>query len=303
MSHRRKISIKRAFYAAGIGLLVLPLILYGLLHLLRPPRTDQEQQLFQGVVYRRKARSTPRPLTIHVVTIDLTAPGIGVLVTPGKVTPEWMEITARTTSEFVSEFKLQLAINGGFFFPFHEHTPWDYYPHSGDMVNVLGQAISNGQPYSPVEPGWHVLCVSADKRAQISDDEKCPEGTAAAVAGSSILVARGFPVSPRKDAPDNDDLYPRTAVGIDQQGKKLWIIVVDGRQPLYSEGVTLAELTNFVMELGAYTALNLDGGGSTTLVVAGGWGPRPLNAPIHTRIPMRQRPVANHLGIYAQPLD
>jgi hypothetical protein len=57
------------------------------------------------------------------------------------------------------------------------------------------------------------------------------------------------------------------------------------------------------MELGAYKALNLDGGGSTTLVVADSGGTRSLNSPIHTRIPMRQRPVANHLGFYARPKD
>ncbi len=63
----------------------------------------------------------------------------------------------------------------------------------------------------------------------------------------------------------------------------------------------MSELTDIVMELGAHTALNLDGGGSTALVAAGFWGTHSLNAPIHTRIPMRQRPVANHLGFYARP--
>jgi exopolysaccharide biosynthesis protein len=97
-------------------------------------------------------------------------------------------------------------------------------------------------------------------------------------------------------------LYPRTAVATNQQGDKLWIVVVDGRQPYYSEGVTLAELTQIFIEFGVYTALNLDGGGSTTLVVSIGGKPTLLNSPIHTRIPTRQRPVANHLGIYALPL-
>jgi exopolysaccharide biosynthesis protein len=91
------------------------------------------------------------------------------------------------------------------------------------------------------------------------------------------------------------------AVGIDKEGKKLWLIAVDGKQPIYSEGVKMPELANIVMDLGVDTALNLDGGGSTTVVMATNNGAKVLNAPIHTKIPMRERPVANHLGFYAEP--
>jgi exopolysaccharide biosynthesis protein len=90
---------------------------------------------------------------------------------------------------------------------------------------------------------------------------------------------------------------------VDKAGETLWLIVVDGRQQNYSEGVTLAELAGIAVELGADRALNLDGGGSSTLVMARDRGAKVLNAPIHTRVPMRERPVANHLGVYAQPVD
>lgn len=303
MNHRKQISIKRLLVAVGIGLLILPLLLYSRLHLLRPPRTNQELTLFQGIVYKREARSTPRPFMLHIVTIDLTAPGIGVLVTPGMPTPDNWETRARTTSEFASEFKLQLAINANYFFPFHEHSPWDFYPHSGEKVNVLGQAISQGFIYSPAESDWPVLCFDANNRAQILESGECPLGTVHAVAGSAIVVASGTPVAVSPDSPSNDTSYSHVAVAVDQLGQKLWLIVIDGKQPLYSEGVTLAELAEIVIELGAYTALNLDGGGSTTLVVANRRGPHLLNSPIHTKLPMRQRPVANHLGFSARHLD
>jgi len=67
----------------------------------------------------------------------------------------------------------------------------------------------------------------------------------------------------------------------------------------YSEGMTIVELAKFVQQLGVDRALNLDGGGSTTLVMGTRLGARVLNAPIHTKVPMRERPVANHLGFYA----
>jgi exopolysaccharide biosynthesis protein len=90
---------------------------------------------------------------------------------------------------------------------------------------------------------------------------------------------------------------------VDEEGKTLWLIVVDGRQRGYSEGVTLEELASIAVELRADRALNLDGGGSSTLVIADGGGTRMLNSPIHTRVPTRQRPVANHLGVYAQAIE
>ena len=67
--------------------------------------------------------------------------------------------------------------------------------------------------------------------------------------------------------------------------------------------MTLSELAGIAVELEADRALNLDGGGSSTLVIADSKGTKVLNSPIHTRVPTRQRPVANHLGVYAQSIE
>jgi hypothetical protein len=160
-----------------------------------------------------------------------------------------------------------------------------------------GLAISNGETYDNAQ--LPVLCISAD-HAQIRH-AGCSTDTFQVLAGDRIFVADGVPVV-RDRSTYHDSLHLRTAVAVGAQSKTLWLIVVDGRQRNYSEGVTIGELADIVLELGAETALNLDGGGSSTLVMAGHWGPRALNAPFHTRIPMRQRPVANHLGVYALPL-
>src|SRR5690606_23184981 len=62
--------------------------------------------------------------------------------------------------------------------------------------------------------------------------------------------------------------HPRTAVGINQDTSKLYIIVVDGRQ-VTSAGMTLFELADYMLSIGCYNAMNLDGGGSSTMVVRG----------------------------------
>ena len=59
------------------------------------------------------------------------------------------------------------------------------------------------------------------------------------------------------------------------------------------------EIAEFALKLSARDAINLDGGGSTAMAIATPAGPRVLNSPIHTGLPLRERPVANHLGIHS----
>jgi hypothetical protein len=60
--------------------------------------------------------------------------------------------------------------------------------------------------------------------------------------------------------------HPRTAVGVKANGRLL-MVVIDGRQPRWSKGVTLLALARIMEGLGAVTAMNLDGGGSSEMVV------------------------------------
>jgi exopolysaccharide biosynthesis protein len=100
---------------------------------------------------------------------------------------------------------------------------------------------------------------------------------------------------------DDKELDPRTAIGINRNGRYLYLVVVDGRQPLYSEGATLVEIAELLMDQGAYAGMNMDGGGSSTMVFEGEDGkPVILNSPIDSLIPGRERPVGNHLGVYVR---
>lgn len=296
--HLNKLN-KIIFTVAAVFILLLPLIFYSWRCFSRPPQTNSKRKLFKGIVYRRNFGLTARPTVVHIVTIDLSVAGVKVLVTPPQTTGKNNSTSARTTSEFLQEFKLQLAVNANYFHPFRENTPWDYYPYSGDITYPIGQAISNKKHYSKADDNWGVLCISQQNRVQILDTGDCPKNTLQGVAGRELLIKSGEPV---KSDSEGDKPYPRVAVASNKQGNILWLIVVDGKQPLYSEGVTIAELTDIVQNLGAYTALSLDGGGSSTLVITKNGKPKLLNSPIHTKLPMHERPVANHLGFYADGL-
>ncbi|BAY08817.1 phosphodiester glycosidase family protein [Calothrix sp. NIES-2098] len=300
MHHRYQVYLRRFAIAAFVTLLLSPAIFYGWLCLLRPSRTDRQQVLFKGIVYQSRAISQPRPVTMHIVTVDLTAPGVKPLVTPGFPLGKGRKTSASTTSEFLGKFKLQLAVNASYFHHYYEKSPWDYYPHSGDPSYPLGEAISNGSRYSQPESDRAVVCFSPNNLAQILASGKCPADTVQGVAGKEMLVANGKVVTSqiRENKP-----YPRLAVAINREGTKLWLIAVDGKQPFYSEGLTLLELAMTAINLGADAAINMDGGGSVTLVKGETNSAKVLNAPIHTRLPMRERPVGNHLGFYALPAD
>jgi hypothetical protein len=298
----RKTKMSRFVFAA---LSALTLVLGGHLLMLsgyvfwyshRPIPAEVYKTLFQGVTYTREVRSQPRPLVIDVVSIDLTTPDLRFLVTPGQPT-NGRQLPSRTTSQFLSEFNLQLAINGDCCADWFSRGPFDYYPHAGQGVNVLGFASSDGKIYSS-RRRYPTLYISADNKASFGK----PTGSIYnAISGLFMIIENG---KIRDDvySPSHNDLYtqqPRTAYALDKDGTHLLLFTIDGRQPGYSEGVTIAELIDIVLHYGGYTAMNVDGGGSSTLVVQDTTGrPVVLNSPIDSYIPGRERPIGNHLGVY-----
>lgn len=71
--------------------------------------------------------------------------------------------------------------------------------------------------------------------------------------------------------------HPRTVIGVDRQGF-IWLVAIDGRQADYSIGMNFADLLRLCDRLELRDALNLDGGGSTTMVVRGKVVNRPSDA-------------------------
>jgi hypothetical protein len=259
-----------------------------------PKPAEKNEVIFKGINYIRDVRRTPRPMVVHIIMVDLREPGISTLVTPGNPDAD-LPLKARTTSKFLDVFEVQVAINGDAFTPWHSYGLIDYYPHSGDPVDPVGFAASKGVVYSHQTDAEPILYISRSNRAQFNSP---PGKVYNAISGNQMLVSKGKMNPIQDEAPQ-----PRTAVGLDKNAKHLIFVVIDGRQPGYSEGATLGELADILIEFGAYNGMNLDGGGSSTLVMEGGLtGAKILNSPIEHRIPNRQRPVGNHLGVFARSL-
>ena len=111
---------------------------------------------------------------------------------------------------------------------------------------------------------------------------------AMAITGNQFLVDDGV-----VKVVDDRELHPRTAIGIDRDTHRLLLLVIDGRQS-FSRGYTMVELAERMIDLGADEALNLDGGGSSTMIARKPSGRvRVLNSPSDGA----QRPVPNGLSI------
>ena len=265
---------------------------------LRPVPEPLDQALFEGVEYRRRVAgpAAGRRAVSHVVTIDLSTPGLRVFVTPPSPTRSlnmrW-QLAARTTETFLREFDQQLAVNANFYYPQRSNSIFYYYPRQGDGVSPVGRAASNGIRYGTFEPKTRTLWFY-DGWASIRAATATASSARQAVAGFPLLIAgREVPSNRREDV-----RHPSVAAGLDASGRRLTFVVVDGRAPFYSDGVTVVELRDRLHDEGARDAILLDGGGSSTLV----WrsfdhGVQVLNLPVHGRMPSGyQRPVANHIG-------
>lgn len=83
-----------------------------------------------------------------------------------------------------------------------------------------------------------------------------------AVGAGTLLLKNGEKADNKNDIPGN---HPRTAIGVNADSSKLYLVTVDGRQT-NAKGVSLSVLSEIMAEVGCYNAANLDGGGSTTMV-------------------------------------
>jgi exopolysaccharide biosynthesis protein len=116
-------------------------------------------------------------------------------------------------------------------------------------------------------------------------------GLHTAVGGNQVLVTDGVAQQFTDTA-----LAARSAVGFSRDGRKMYLLTVDGKQ-VNSAGVTLTQWAGMVAGFGAYSALNIDGGGSSTLLARkpGEIGLTLENSPSDGS----ERAVANGIGLYA----
>jgi exopolysaccharide biosynthesis protein len=247
---------------------------------------------FVGVTLITRTETSPRTEHIHIAEINLTAPGIHFELTPPGGT---LESVRQTTVSFLNQEHAQLAINGHFFLPF---------PSSDINAMLIGLAVSNGNVYSSFEAPVQSYALvtnapalnidSSNHPGIVHDDTTFADGKHVienvvlwtALAGSAQIITNGVVSIPTYlDATHPDGLLTpggpgsysnsnswynlinaRTVIGLSQDSQTLFLFTVDSAGG--SRGMTVAEVANLLLnEYGVYNALNLDGGGSTTMAL------------------------------------
>ncbi len=214
------------------------------------------------------------PMALFILEVDLNNPRITIKAgTPNNsntFSTQLVADIARTQDRLGN--RVIAAVNG------------DYFMGAGEPQSIL---FKNGVAIKPL----HKLCAlctflaiddkgqpSIHSKGSVIDSTKIKE----AVGGFHWLVKDSVRIT-QGDA----SVEPRTAVGI-AANNKVYFVVVDGRQPLYSNGMSFAQLSLVFSALGVKDAINMDGGGSSTLVIkdANGW-------PIQNKPSGTPRAVAN----------
>jgi exopolysaccharide biosynthesis protein len=280
---------------------------------------------YAGVTYVVRAEETPRPVKMHIVEIDLTAPGIRFRLTgPGG----GRETVRQTTLEYLEQERAQLAVNAHFFTPF---------PSKDREVYLVGLAGADGELYSgcempeqsyaivanapaiAIDDGNHASLVHCDPA--FSDGKHLKESVAVGtvVSGSAQVITNGevtipeyadvdhpnallTPGGPRKYSNAKswyEQVNARTVMGLSRDRKRLVLFTVD--RASRSKGMTLREAAELLLrDYGVWDALNLDGGGSTTLAMEDPvtHGRSVVNASSDNP---KGRSVGSNLAVFAEP--
>lgn len=209
----------------------------------------------------------PRPVRLHLLSLDLTAPAYEVCVILGD-DPDGAgpaEATLQPPQLLAQRHGLIAAVNANAFW----HLPgspadvrkkgWA----AGDPVHVFGLVVTGGVRRSDSDARRMPLWLDGSGRAHVGFPVTDDRPQQAVADWDGALLRGGRIVAPAGVA-----LHPRTLAGIDAAGRRLLLVVADGRRKGYSEGLALSEAAALMLAHGCTDAINLDGGGSSIMLAA-----------------------------------
>jgi hypothetical protein len=283
--------------------LLVALLLTGCISRLPPP-------IETGVIERTTPDGPVRGLWAK---IRLTDPAVEIVTTaplaPDAANPSGTEARLMTVPKWAEAEGTTLAVNANFFGGVVKPAPGEKDPgwFAGRPVDLRGLSVCDHTVVSPPRvvagEGDPALLIYPDRSACIARaGEADLTGVVDAVAGmgrsdngkqpGDFLVTGGRNTGATAQV-QPAVRHPRTAVGVTADGRTLILLVIDGRQAGHSIGVTLPELADLMIGLGAADAINLDGGGSSTFHYR-----RPDGTLLTNKVNGGVwRPVGNHLGV------
>lgn len=255
------------------------------------PDSIRARFLHEGLSYHF-VWSEKGPWAVHVLRMDLERCDLGLRVLPAGEVGLYGPGLA-TVTELVGEAggDVLAAVNGDFFTP--EGRPLGSEVAAG---LILSSRERPALEWTPGRAPWIGTVVLHESGSSVGVGvSRTWSGRTHVIGGYPELLDTGDPVT-------NDNVssefalvrHPRTAVAYDPEARRLWVVVVDGRQGSYSSGMTLAEMTATLIATHAAEAINLDGGGSSVMVAQGRIMSRPSDED-------GERAVRNALAVVSDP--
>ena len=249
-----------------------------------PPEHEMWQcpvELCRGVTLRAYALDEPQLMKAFVARINLDEPGIGFTATDrdekwGEPMPDYTNRTVliHTKRETTPNFMMQRRAAGEPVVLAVNATPWGPWDCAAAFrstyASLKGWNVSHGVELSqPKRPRRGALfVVYRDGKADITTSvaEERAKDVAFVFDGFGLIMTNGVPTVYARRL-KNQAPAQRTAFGLDASRKTLVLLVVDGRKPNYSIGAFGMDLYEILRREGVTDAVNMDGGGSSTLTV------------------------------------
>ena len=233
-------------------------------------------ELREGVTLRAYAMEKPRKMKAYVAKIDLSAPGIGFTASDrdadwGKPMPDCTNklFLINTKRERTPDFMMRRRAGGMNVEVAVNTTPWApwFHPYTHKYGCLPAWNVSGGVELSsgksPERGAFFVVYRDGSVEIASSVPTSRTNDVVICMSGFEIIMRGGKALFP----PKPDKLAPRMAIGLDAGRRTLVFLAVDGRQPEYSLGADLHDLCDILRREGVTDAVNMDGGGSTSLVV------------------------------------
>ena len=198
------------------------------------------------------------PLIVHIVKIDLLNPTVSVITSEAALFKNNRgRLRGETTRDFALRHNTIVAFNAA---PFKTRSLlFSVYR------TIVGIHITDFRRMSMPHERYGALLFYADKTARIIDaqtEELLLENVRHAVGGFWTILRNGAVLPQKLHRRDS-----RTAVGIADNGRTLFVVAVEGENKRKSQGLSFEETARLMRELGADDALQLDGGSSSSLVL------------------------------------
>ncbi|MBR4172164.1 MAG: phosphodiester glycosidase family protein [Kiritimatiellae bacterium] len=272
---------------------------------------DRAVQITEGVRYTRLVYEQPRKMKGYAMRIDLSNPTFAFTANGrdpewGKPMPDYTNGTIRTQRVTVRDFLLNarepvgkgghgldmiVAFNTAPWGPWRKPFTFRYGdPHGYNVSNGEMITDNHDKGQSPVFVIWKngtasiLPSVPTERRSDVWISH----------AGFDLILKDGKPlVNPKQGS-----YHPRMVLGLSADRRWLYVLAVDGRQKNWSIGADYWDLAKMMLRLGATDAINMDGGGSTTLMYWDEASGTPVTCNRPTEASDMQRPCALNIGIY-----